>query len=251
MQIDVLHFILLVASGIAAGFVNTVAGGGSVFTVPALMLLGIPADIANGTNRIGVLMQSVAGVRGFRQHGMLDQPALVPILVPTVAGSLLGSLVASYLPADILKPVLLGTMLAMTLIVVLKPSTFPSETEKPFTPQQKPIAYGWLFAAGLYGGFIQAGVGFILLTALAGVLRYDLVRANALKMACTMVFGAVALLVFVVRDQVLWIPGLIVGVATIIGVQLSVRFAIGAQQKTLKWIFLGMAITVCVAAMFN
>lgn len=251
MQFDLFHILLLVISGIAAGFVNTVAGGGSVFTVPALMLMGIPADIANGTNRIGVFLQSAAGVRGFRRHGMLDQAAMLPILLPTVVGSLAGSLVASYLPASILKPVLLGTMLAMTLLVVLKPSTFPSSAEQPFSVQEKPAAYGWLFVSGLYGGFVQAGVGFILLTALAGILRYDLVRANALKMACTMVFGGVALLVFALRGQVLWIPGLIVGVATIIGVQLSVRFAIGAQQKTLKWIFLAMAMVVCVAAMLK
>lgn len=251
MQIDLLHLVLLVASGIAAGFVNTMAGGGSVFTVPALMLLGMPADVANGTNRIGVLMQSVAGVRGFRKHGKLDQSALLPILLPTVAGSLLGSLVASYLPLDILKPVLLGTMLAMTLLIVLRPSTFPAPTEQPFAISDKPVASVWLFMAGIYGGFVQAGVGFILLTALTGVLRYDLVRANALKMACTLVFSVVALAVFIVQDLVLWIPGLIVGVATIIGVQLSVKFAIGAQQKTLKWIFLGMALLVCVAALLK
>lgn len=188
---------------------------------------------------------------GFRKYGKLDQSALLPILLPTVAGSLLGSLVASYLPPDILKPVLLGTMLAMTLLVVLRPSTFPTPAEQPFAISAKPAANVWLFVAGVYGGFVQAGVGFILLTALAGVLRYDLVRANALKMACTLVFSVVALSVFIARDQVLWIPGLIVGVATIVGVQLSVKFAIGAQQKTLKWIFLGMALLVCVAALLK
>ena len=88
---DLLHITLLVIAGIAAGFVNTVAGGGSVFTVPALMLLGMPADIANGTNRVGVLMQSAAGVWGFRNRGKLDQSALMPIAVPTVAGSLIGA----------------------------------------------------------------------------------------------------------------------------------------------------------------
>lgn len=248
---DLLHVALLVIAGVAAGFVNTVAGGGSVFTVPALMLMGMPADIANGTNRVGVLMQSIAGVRGFRNHGMLDQSALLPIALPTVAGSLIGALVASYLPPAILKPVLLGTMLVMTLLVVLKPSTFPASGEKPFSLMEKPAARYWLFAAGLYGGFVQAGVGFILLTALAGILRYDLVRANALKMACTLIFGGIALIVFTLRDQVLWLPGLIVGVSTIIGVQLSVRFAISAQQKTLKWIFLVMAMTVCVAALLK
>jgi uncharacterized membrane protein YfcA len=251
MMMDPLYIVLLIVSGIVAGFVNTVAGGGSIFTLPALMLLGLPADVANGTNRVGVFLQSLAGVRGFRKHGKLDQQAIMPILLPTVAGSLIGSLAASVIPVEVLKPVLLGTMIAMTLLIVLKPGTLPSANEQILTLNDKPIANLWLFLAGLYGGFVQAGVGFLLLTALAGVLRYDLVRANALKMLCTLVFGGVALLVFIIQGQVLWIPGLILGASTIIGVQLSVRFAISAKQQTLKWILLGMALLVCVAALIK
>ena len=250
-MMDTLYIVLLIVSGIVAGFVNTVAGGGSIFTLPALMLLGMPADIANGTNRVGVFLQSLAGVRGFRQHGKLDQKAIMPILLPTVAGSLIGSWVASVIPVEVLKPVLLGTMIAMTLLIVLKPGTLPAVDEQILTLKEKPIVNLWLFLAGLYGGFVQAGVGFVLLTALAGVLRYDLVRANALKMLCTLVFGGVALLVFIVQGQVLWMPGLILGASTIIGVQLSVRFAISAKQQTLKWILLGMALLVCVAALIK
>lgn len=251
MDIDALHLVLLIVSGVAAGFVNTIAGGGSIFTLPALILLGIPADVANGTNRVGVLMQSAAAVRGFKRHDKLDQSAMLPILVPTIVGSLIGSFAASVIPAQVLKPVLLGTMMAMTLLIVLKPSTIPSSDEQALTPKQRPSALIWLFFAGLYGGFVQAGVGFILLTALAGVLRYDLLRANALKMLCTMVFSVVALAIFILQNQVLWIPGLIVGVGSIVGVQLSVRFAISAKQRTLKWILLGMAMLVCVAALFK
>lgn len=251
MEIDVLHLCVLILAGVAAGFINTLAGGGSLFTLPALMLLGMPADIANGTNRIGVFLQSVAGVWGYRRHGKLEQAALVPILVPSVLGALIGSLTASYIPPAILKPVLLGTMMAMMLLVLLKPSTFPALGETTFTVAEKPAAWGWLFVAGLYGGFVQAGVGFLLLTVLAGILRYDLVRANALKMACTVVFGLLPLAVFIVRDQVLWLPGLIVGISTIVGVQLSVKFAVTAHQNTLKWIFLGMGMLVCVAALLK
>ena len=236
MDIDALHLILLIVSGIAAGFVNTIAGGGSIFTLPALILLGMPADVANGTNRVGVLMQSLAAVRGFDRHNKLDRESVLPIVLPTIVGSLVGSSVASVIPAEVLKPILLGTMMAMTLLIVLKPSTIPVTDEPIYNLQQRPSAVAWLFLAGLYGGFVQAGVGFILLTALAGVLRYDLLRANALKMMCTLV---------------MWIPGLIVGLGSIVGVQLSVKFAISAQQKTLKWILLGMAMLVCAAALLK
>ncbi len=251
MEIDALHFILLILSGLAAGFVNTVAGGGSIFTLPALILLGLPADVANGTNRVGVLMQAIAGARSFDRHNKLDRAAIVPIIAPTLAGSLIGSAVASVIPAATLKPVLLGTMIAMTLLIVLRPGTLPALDETPLSVKEKPSSLAWLFVCGLYGGFVQAGVGFILLTTLAGVLRYDLVRANALKMIATMALSIIALGVFISQGQVLWLPGLVLGAGAIVGVQLSVRFAISAEQKTLKWIMLGMALLVCIAALFK
>lgn len=244
-----LTFTLLVVSGVLAGFVNTLAGGGSLLTLPALMLLGMPADIANGTNRIAVLVQSVEAMRGFNRYGKLARHAILPILVPTIGGSLVGALVASYLPPTVLEPVLLTTLITMAVIMVMRPSTVsPPQGTMPLALRDSPSGFLWLFAAGLYGGFVQAGVGFVLITALAGVLRYDLVRANALKMTCTAVFGAVSLLVFLYRDQVLWVPGLVLAAGTVIGVQLSVRFAISANQRVLRWFLLAMVVCVCLAA---
>jgi uncharacterized protein len=251
MDIDAIYILLLLLAGVAAGFVNTIAGGGSIFTLPVLMLMGLPADVANGTNRVGVLIQSLAGVRGFNKHKMLDHDGIMPILVPTMAGGLIGSFVASIIPVDVLKPVLLGTMMAMTLFIVLKPGTIPEVGEKALSIKDKPIAWLWVFLAGLYGGFIQAGVGFIMIAAFAGVLRYDLNRANAMKMVCTLLLTVVALVVFVIQGQVQWLPGVILGVGSVVGVQLSVRFAISAKQKTLKWILLGMAMAVCLAALIK
>lgn len=248
---DLLHIVVLVVSGILAGFINTIAGGGSILTLPALMLLGMPADIANATNRVGVFLQSVAAMHGFRQHGKLSWDSLWPILLPTMLGSLGGSLVASYLSPELLKPLLLGTMITMMLIILLRPQMLPEGESTPLSLREKPSGAVWLFVAGLYGGFVQAGVGFILIAALAGALRYDLVRANALKMTCTGVFGLVALVVFVARDQVVWVPGLIMGASTIIGVRLSVRYALKAKHSTLKAWLIGMSLVVCVAALLK
>lgn len=247
--IDLLYWLLLIIAGIVAGFVNTLAGGGSIFTLPVLMLMGMPADVANGTNRVAVLMQSAFAVRGFRHHDRLDQSALVPILVPTVGGALLGALIASYLPVAILKPLLIGTMMVMTLVILFRPTLIPAAGEAALNPRGNRRAQLGLWVAGLYGGFVQAGVGFVLLAVLAGTLRYDLVRANALKMACTAVFSVVALAVFVARDQVNWMPGLVMGAATMVGVQISVQVAISAEHTTLRWLLMGMALLVCIAAL--
>ena len=210
--------VLLIITGIVSGFINTLAGGGSMITLPALMMMGMPADVANATNRVGVLMQSVTSVKGFDSKGLLDREAVVSLLVVTVAGALVGSLIASYLPVWVLKPVLLGTMIAMALVMLVRPeAVVPPEGTIPRSLKEHPLAALGLFMSGVYGGFVQAGVGFILIAALAGGMRYDLLRTNALKGVCTAIFSGVALAVFAVRGQVWWIPGAILAVGSIAG----------------------------------
>lgn len=240
---------LLFVVGVLSGFINTLAGGGSMLTLPAMMMLGMPADVANGTNRVGVLMQSITGAKGFNDQDRLERTAILPVLIPTVGGALAGSLLASFLPVWVLEPVLLGAMVVMALIMVIRPETVaPPEGTEPYRLADRPIAGAGLFLAGVYGGFVQAGVGFILIAALAGGLRYDLVRTNALKTVCTAIFSAVALAVFALRGQVWWIPGVVLAIGSILGAMASVRFAINVSQNTLKWILFVMVTASCAGA---
>jgi uncharacterized membrane protein YfcA len=243
---------LVILAGFIAGFINTVAGGGSMLTLPALMMMGMPADIANATNRIGVLLQGIAGAHGYYRHGKLQPVDIVPTLLPTLMGSLAGALLASFLPREVLKPALLLVMLGMALLMLVQPSVVAPPPGTPVRAlRESPAAIFGLFAAGLYGGFVQAGVGFILIAALAGGLRYDLVRSNALKMAITAALTVIALLVFILRDQVLWVPGLLLSAGTVAGASLSVKFAISVPQAVLKWVLFGMVLLTCTAAFFS
>lgn len=250
LEISFLTVSLLVIAGLIGGFINTLAGGGSMLTLPVLMMMGMPADVANATNRVGVFLQSATAARGFKNYDRLDSGAILPMLVPTVLGALAGSLLASFLPVWLLKPTLLAAMVAMAIYMIVKPEgvTAP-EGSKAYGVFEKPAGFIALFFAGVYGGFVQAGVGFILIAALAGSLRYDLVRANALKVVATGVFSVVALGVFIWRDQVLWVPGLILGVGTVVGAALSVKFAVSVSQSTLKWLLLIMVSLTCAGAM--
>jgi len=250
MAYDITLLIVLAIVGLLAGGINTIAGGGSNLTLPMLMLLGLPADVANGTNRVAVALQCLVGIRGFNAHGRLDVPAIMPIMIPTLIGGVLGALVAALIPPIALKPILLGTIISMSLLILLRPGFV---TPPPGTPvlsvSQSRVAWWSLFAAGVYGGFVQAGVGFILLAALSGVLRYDLVRANALKIVCSLGFTAVALAVFVYFDQVRWVPGLILATGSMAGAWLCVKFAVNASQTTIKWVLFVMTVCSCVAAL--
>jgi uncharacterized protein len=243
-----LHAALVVA-GIASGFLNTMAGGGSMLTLPALMLLGLPADVANGTNRLSVVSQSISGVIGFDRGGALDRPSIVRVLAPTVLGSLAGAVAASHVPPDALKIVLLSTMIAMAALMALAPRLISAPVEsEPRWDQRKVAGFAGLFVAGLYGGFVQAGVGFVLLAVLGGILRYDVVRANALKLACTLVFGGVALGVFAIAGQVDWLFAVLLAVYTVIGSLLGVRFALHVRHDLIRWIIFACVVATCVAA---
>ncbi|HIF73550.1 MAG TPA: sulfite exporter TauE/SafE family protein [Porticoccaceae bacterium] len=251
MDLDLTGIILLCVTGFIAGSINTIAGGGSNLTLPALMVLGLPADIANATNRVSILLQGVVGVRGFDKHNSLDRPAIVPILIPTMVGGLIGALGAALLPNLYLKPLLLGTIVVMALLILLKPNVIaPPPGTEVLSPKTNRRAWWGLFAAGVYGGFVQAGVGFILLAALAGGLRYDLLRANALKMACALAFTVVSLIVFIIFDQVMWVPGLVLAVGSMTGAHLAVKVAVKASPNSIKWFLFLMTLCAVFAGFY-
>ncbi len=252
LDISLPYALLLIGTGFAAGIINTLAGGGTNLTLPALMIMGMPADFANATNRLAVFLQSGVGLLGFRGHGRLPTHDIGPILLPTLVGGMFGAAAAVYAPAGLLKPLLLAAMLGMTIIMLARPEVIaPPPGTKPHRVGDRPTSWFWLGLAGFYGGFVQAGVGFILITALAGTLRYDLVRTNALKMACVCAFTTLALGVFIAQGLVLWLPGLILSAGTMAGASTAVRFAIAAKPATLKWFLFAMTLCGTIAALLS
>ena len=183
----------LLGAGVLAGFINTLAGGGGLLILPLLMLTGMGAALANGTMRVAVLIQSAEAVRQFNKRGTMPFAALPAILVPSLLGTLVGAVAAAFLPETILKPVLLTTLVVVALLMVLRPAQVsPGPDAIPLSPNASLSGWLGLFLAGAYGGFVQAGVGFVLLAVLVGQLQYDLLRSNALKLAITGSFTAVS-----------------------------------------------------------
>jgi hypothetical protein len=236
----------LAAAGISAGFLNTVAGGGSLLTLPVLMLIGLPADVANGTNRLAIVTQSLTGVAALERLGKLDRRGLVPALAASTTGALLGALFATQVPPEFLRYVLLGALVLMATLVLVNPNAIgaPAGTAEPRWETRRAAGLIGLFAAGLYGGFIQAGVGFLLLAVLGGILRYDVLGATALKAVCTLIYGLVALAVFAAAGDVVWKVAAPLAVYTAIGSLLGVKLARRAPHRTMRVIaFVGVLAT--------
>jgi hypothetical protein len=239
---------ILAGAGVLATIVNVMAGGGGMIVLPALMALGLPADVANGTYRLGVVTQSIVGTGALGHAGKLDTRSIVPILIPTVLGAIVGALLATWVPKQVLKPIMLVTMIVMAALIAFRKQTLIPGEGPSLRPSQAPRSYVGLFFAGLYGGFIQAGVGFLLLAVLVGTLRHDLIGGNALKLVVTLTFGTVSFGIFVWAGLVSWTPAIVLAATSIVGARLGVRLMLRVPVAGLRWFVFAAVVATCVAA---
>lgn len=245
--VEPITVILLVAAGFAAGFVNTVAGGGSVITIPVLLEALGDAGLANGTNRIAILMAQVAAVTGFRRAGKLDWRKVLPLVPATVLGAVTGAWVATSLDSDSMKRVFAFVLVLVALSVLIKPSRWLGGQERSI---KEPLRSLIFFGVGFYGGFVQAGVGFLLLAALVVGGGLDLVRGNAAKVFLILVYTPVALLLFASAAQVDWSYGLVMGVGNVSGAILATRLAVTKGAAWIRWVLIIMAVVAATRMLF-
>lgn len=250
--VEIAMMTVLVLTGIAAGWLNTVAGGGSMLTVPALMWCGLPADVANGTSRIAILAQGVTAVAGFKREKALDTELLAAVALPNVLGALFGAYAATLIPNQIFKPILICTLLLMAFSMFLKPESFsPPAGSTALHPRERRGATLALVLSGFYGGFLQAGVGFVLLAVFAGLLRIDLVRGNGLKVAVVFLYSLVVVVVFAARARVDYAYGAVLALGHVIGAEAGVRFSVKRGQGAIKTVVFVMIVISGVSLFFR
>lgn len=228
---DPLHAAALAGAGLVAGALTTLAGGGSLLLVPALMLLGggMPATEANASSRVAIFAQCLAGAATFARGGVTPVAAAARIVPAVLVGALVGAWVATELPNRIFEPLLLGTLAVMAVGLLINPSRFapPPGTEP--RAVRGVLAYAGLFVAGVYGGVLQAGAGLVFLGILAGGLRFDLVKANALKALVMLVYIAATVAIFAAAGLVHWLPAAFMSIGSVIGAWGAARMAMSAR----------------------
>ena len=173
------------------------------------------------------------------------------ILTPTVVGAAIGAYVATVTPREALKPIILVTMIAMAALIAINRRTLIPSADSALGLRERPQGYALLLAIGVYAGFIQAGVGFLLLGVLVGLLRHDLVTANAIKLFCTLAFGSIALAIFVWAGLVMWLPAVVLAVASIVGALIGVRIAVRISADALRWFVFVCVVATSLAAWFR
>lgn len=215
-----------------------------MLALPMLMFLGLPANIANGTNRIAILLQNVIGVNTFRKKNVLDLKTDYKLAVPAIIGSIIGALFAVEMNPDLLKKIIAGLMVVMFFIVVLKPDVWVKERAGTALAKPTLMQYIVFFFIGLYGGFIQLGVGFFLLAGLVLGCGQNLVKANAIKVFIVLIYTVFSLGIFIYNGQVDIVAGLILAVGNMIGAWLGVHFQIKGGAKYLRYVLISALIIV-------
>ncbi len=225
-------FAALFAIGFVAAVINVIAGGGSFLTLPLLLFLGLPAGVANGTNRVGVLAQNISAVLGFHRHQILPVRWALWVSVPAVTGAAVGVWAALNVPDVAFRRILSVVMLAMTLGTLLHRSMRGAPRAELRRPWHWTMLIGF-FITGLYGGFLQAGVGFLALamTSLAGM---DMVRGNAVKVFTVMLLTLLSLAVFAGTGHVDWPAGIALALGNLLGGVIGVRVAVFKGHKWLE-----------------
>ncbi|WP_445384886.1 sulfite exporter TauE/SafE family protein [Robiginitalea sp. IMCC44478] len=244
------HYALLIGVGFVVGFINTVAGGASLISLPVLIFLGLPPAVANGTNRVAIVLQTAIAVAGFKSKGVSTFPFNVYLGISALLGSVLGAYIAVDIKGETFNRILAIIMVVVVLIIVFKPKMKVAELQERLSGKYLWLSIIAFFFIGIYGGFINAGIGFVIILFLHYVNRLSLVRANATKVAIVFIYTLAALAVFVLNDKVIWKVGLVLALGNGLGAWFSSRISVSKGDGYIKIFLVGMVIVMAIKLWF-
>ncbi len=237
--------LLLFLTGLIAGTLNVIAGGGSLLSLPVMIFLGLPPTVANGTNRVAILVQNVGASWSFHRRGMISKEWLLLAIPPVILGAVLGTIAALHVTELTFQRILAVILVAGAAWTVWNPIDL-SEDGNAVTPtgMRRMAFIAGFFLIGVYGGFIQAGIGFLLLAATSAA-GFNLIRGNALKVTLVLAFTPLTLLLFAWNGKVEWAMGAALAAGNLLGGLAGVHLQI---LKGHNWVRGVVTITIVIFA---
>lgn len=225
---DSIFFVVLFSAGAISNFINTMAGGGSMISLGTMMLLGVDPSVANGTNRIGVLVGAGSGAMAFKSEKLTNLRQSLYLGVCAIPGAIAGSLISVNL-----NDALFEKIIALIMILVLISLLIPQK-RKQATTVNSPWIYPAMVLVGFYGGFIQIGVGFLLMASIKHFMAFDLIKTNMHKIFVVLIYSLPVLLVFGLSGNINWLYALILSAGSAMGSWISVKLAVKKGEKIVK-----------------
>lgn len=244
MELTLTTGILLIISGIVVGFINTLAGGGTVLSISLFMFLGLPPVVANGTNRIPIIFQTLTAVILYQKKKMIDWSKGIKLSIPIILGNITGALLANFLPGNLFSYVFAVIVLLFGFSMIFDPNRWIHENKELQIKPVTIIQYITYFFFGIYGGFAHVGIGYLFLGMLVIVSGYDLIKANVLKIVFVMCSIPFSLIVYASQGNLDWGAGLIHAIGNIVGASFGVRFAVKKNITFIRYIVLSLVLLV-------
>ncbi len=236
--------------GFIAAFLNTVGGGGSLVSVPILAFIGLPITVANATSRVAIFFQNIFAVGGFRSKGVeLPWPYAIYLGFSSLGGGLLGSLLASRMPDDLFKKIFVVVMIFSVGLIMLNP--FKSKGQEKLTTKDKWIGAFFFLFIGVYGGFVQAGIGFLVIAVLSLVNNLSLVKSNYVKVFAAIIYTGVSVIVFAIGGKINWQVGFVLAIGHSLGGWFASRWSVKAGEVWIKRVMIVSVIGMAIALWFT
>jgi uncharacterized membrane protein YfcA len=242
--------LILVGAGLFAGFVNTMAGGGSLLTLPLLIFLGLPPATANGTNRIAIIVSASSATLGFRSKNISSFPLSIYLGIAAFFGALIGSRIAVEIDGLLFNKILAIIMIVVVVLMVFKPNYKADLLQARTTGKTLIWSMVAFFFIGIYGGFINAGIGFIIMLFLNYVNKLDLVRVNATKVTLVLIYTTAALATFILSGHIDLKYGIALAVGNAAGAFFASRYAVKKGEGVIKTVMMVMVVAMSVKLWF-
>ena len=229
-----LNYLWLILAGLLTGFINVIAGGGSLISLPLLIFLGLPPSSANATNRLGILAQNIFSVLGFRSKGVSAWPYSLHLGIAASLGAILGARISLEIPEELFKQIIASVMVLVVISIVLQRKSTVDETLERMSDKYRWAGYIAFFFIGIYGGFIQAGTGFLIMAALTGINRFSLVKTNSAKVLIALVYTIFSIGVFIYAGAMHWQYALILAIGNATGGWFASRWSVAMGDVWIK-----------------
>jgi uncharacterized protein len=249
IKMELYEIPLVIVTGFVAAFLNTVGGGGSLFSVPILTFLGLPITTANATSRVAILFQNVTAVGGFRSKGIeLPWPYSLYLGISSLGGGLIGAMLASRIADDAFNKIFVGVMILSVFLILYDP--FKSKGVERLSTKHQVIGIILFFFIGIYGGFVQAGIGFLVIAVLSLVNNLNLVKSNYVKVFAAIVYTGVSIAVFAYEGKIQWVVGLILAIGHALGGSHASRWSVDKGEVWIKRVMIVSILAMAVKLWF-
>jgi uncharacterized membrane protein YfcA len=244
------EYIIMIGVGFLAAFLNTVGGGGSLFSVPILTFLGVPITMANATSRVAILAQNFFAVGGFASK-KVELPLRYSLVLGVVSlvGGFIGARLAAQIDDEIFSKIFVIVMIFSICLVIFDPFKSKKSEEK-MEPKHQWLGAFFFFFIGIYGGFVQAGIGFLVIGVLSLVNNFNLVKINYIKVFVAIVYTGISVLVFAWEGKVLWFTGLILAIGHALGGWYASRWSVTAGEIWIKRIMVVSVLAMAIKLWF-